>query len=183
MCAQWRDLWFHDFHDLHDLSSLIFRVQRRRISVYPNVCSERICLRERVLTKSRVTFMCVCSMISKGLTVEIWYATKEHEGKHNSPLEWQSHFPNECLIYHFKNLLCLYIERRKMVSLFMTWDIWGILPVSSIVWSIALIHIDSVQFNSFWDTSAYRCARFWAQDDQWEQPGPLGLSQSTEETT
>lgn len=35
-----------------------------------------------MLTKSKVTFTCVCSMISKGLTVEIWYATKEDEGKH-----------------------------------------------------------------------------------------------------
>lgn len=61
--------------------------------------------------------MCVCSMISKGLTVEIWYATKEHEGKHNSPLEWQSHFSNECLIYHLKNLLCL-VHREKENGIF-----------------------------------------------------------------
>lgn len=43
-------------------------------------------------------------MISKGLTAKIWYATKEHEGKHYNQFEtkWQSHFSNEHLIYHLK---------------------------------------------------------------------------------
>lgn len=49
------------------INSLIW-VQSWKTSVYPKVCTERICLRESVLTKwSKVSFLFVCSMTAKGL--------------------------------------------------------------------------------------------------------------------
>ena len=129
--CSWRDLWLHDFHDLYDLCSLIFLVQRQRISVYPNICSEKICLRESVLTKSKVTFIFVCSMISKGLTVEIWYVTKEHKGKHNQfeTNGSHSHLLNEHLIYTLK-ISIIFCTQREVK--------WYLYPLPETYWAYCL---------------------------------------------
>jgi hypothetical protein len=110
------DPW--SFHILYETSSPIFWVQRWS-SVYPNMCSDRICLRGSMLTKwSKITFfVCLLHDVKEFWLLKLGMLSKDVKGN-----IWCKMAPmrlsNEHFIYNFKILFYFYtcsVESGKAI--------------------------------------------------------------------